>query len=175
MWRDTVRRELNLATRNVDFLKVWIGEHEPLFIYNELEPSRAVLWEDILTFVNSSLSERHRVHYVLRVTDPDEDYTYEYDGPPLALSAEVQLGTDGDVEVTREVPSDIDEDLDIDSGVQFNMDNDGKRSIAPSRTGKDEARNPEQNMQVCLCQNRMKQHDSSTLLYRLQIKLFKNS
>lgn len=81
MWRDTVRRQLQFAKLRVDFLTIRL---DGLLVYSTSEPNKMEVWSKVVHHLNG-LEKASFVYSLQVVQSEDDDYDYEYDGPPLAL------------------------------------------------------------------------------------------
>lgn len=106
MWRDTVRRQLNLLALQVDFLSIHIVQCDSdsdsipaqgILVYDSYLLNDVKPWTDLLAFLESP-APGFRFRYTLQVIDVDADNEYyEYNGPPLAIQEEFEVASDNDI------------------------------------------------------------------------------
>lgn len=116
LWRDTLRQQLNFVNLRVDFLAIdVVGEAEPespipakkLLIYDFCNLSSAKSWTDVSELLNDPKLYSFHFVYTLRVVEmEDDEYEFEYDGPPLAIINDIELTEDYDVTERRPTTSD---------------------------------------------------------------------
>lgn len=103
MWRDTIRRQLQLADLKVDLLTMnltWdsipVQTH---CVYDANNSDAAISWMKVQTHLAKDEVKTFNFVYTLRVLDSEDDMDdfFEYSGPPLALIGDIQLSEDNDV------------------------------------------------------------------------------
>ena len=99
MWRDTVRRQLHFSLLQVDFRTIVLDDDSGMCIFSTPQPEQAAPWTDVLQHI-SNLSTASLTYILDMATrSDDEDFTYKYDGPPLAIADDVAISADHDVEL----------------------------------------------------------------------------
>ena len=95
MWRDTVRRQLRFAHLRVNFRTIMVRGHPEVCVFSAAQPENVRPWAAIIQHLRDM--ETVCFDYTLQVVDVDNDYEYEYDGPPLALVDDVEISAENDV------------------------------------------------------------------------------
>ena len=95
-WRDDIRRELLFEKLRVDFasMDVTTGGFED----NILSEGSGSPWTTIVDRLRKAQAgDDITFIYTLKPIDLDEEYPFEFDGPPLALQDSIQFTSSGDV------------------------------------------------------------------------------
>ena len=97
MWRDTLRRQLRFPLLRVDFRTIVIHDQTELCVFSLSQPEQAVPWTDVVEYIAKFNTLCFK--YTLEVVkgSEDEDFEYEYDGPPLAIVDDIAISADYDV------------------------------------------------------------------------------
>ena len=100
MWRDTVRRQLRLPELRLDIVTMRLtvsdgSEATEALVYGRGQPA---CWNDVQILLGQAAPT---FSYTLRALSEDEDFEFEYQGPPFALYNDLCLGADSD-EIRRQ-------------------------------------------------------------------------
>ena len=106
IWCDTVCRQLNLMTLQVNFLLIHICDSDSvsaqrMLIYDSYLLDEVKLWTDVLAFLKSSVSVFY-IMYTLQVVDMNADNNYyEYNDLSLAVQEEFEVMIDHNIELQQ--------------------------------------------------------------------------
>lgn len=89
MWRDTLRRQLRFETLQVDFRSITTDNDAETCMYSLSQPELVVPWTKFLDTIRLSPMLKYTLHVV-----SDDDFSYEYDGPPLGIVDDVAVADD---------------------------------------------------------------------------------
>ena len=103
MFRDSMRRQLNLASLKVDFMTMKVEPSfvpvRSLLIYDSNNLDSVCAWSDAKRLFESEEGMEFNFVYTLRVLGEDEEEKdlFEYHGPPLALIDQIVVTEDMDI------------------------------------------------------------------------------
>ena len=116
MWRDIIQWQLQFAKLKVNFLTIDLQPTTSIsvwkyLVYDSQNLRQGQTWTAVLEVLNEAESDEFIFTYTLQTVNDDEDeYSYEYDGPLLALQDEFQVTADNDIALLNK-PVTITEDI----------------------------------------------------------------
>ena len=103
MFRDSMRRKLQLKNLQINFLIMWMNNDSHLLILNVLQSEKARLWYAVLTYFNNSSAAVHIIRYTLQIVDNSENTIFKHENSFFALTEFMKISENKNVEMIKNV------------------------------------------------------------------------